>query len=95
MHSPSNFCSRLLRLFQSHHGDDSFFDLSIYVQEFWNWNWDDLVSKDLPSMLYAVYNHTQQPLFYVGYSQVRACCIIQSQMFVASHLSQTGANYVA
>jgi lysosomal acid lipase/cholesteryl ester hydrolase len=38
-------------------------------KEFWNWNWDDLVSKDLPSMLYAVYNHTQQPLFYVGYSQ--------------------------
>jgi hypothetical protein len=54
-------------------------------KEFWNWNWDDLVSKDLPSMLYAVYNHTQQPLFYVGYSQVRACCIIQRQIF-CSHL---------
>jgi len=40
------------------------------VQEFWSWCWDDLVSKDLPTMLQFVHSSTQQPVYYVGYSQV-------------------------
>jgi pimeloyl-ACP methyl ester carboxylesterase len=38
-------------------------------KEFWSWCWDDLVSKDLPTMLQFVHSSTQQPVYYVGYSQ--------------------------
>lgn len=37
--------------------------------EFWNWDWDDLVAQDLPSMLRFVNLQTKQPIYYVGYSQ--------------------------
>lgn len=37
--------------------------------EFWNWDWDDLVSQDLPSMLRFVHSQTNQPINFVGYSQ--------------------------
>lgn len=37
--------------------------------EFWNWDWDDLVSQDLPSMLRFVHAQTNQLIHYVGYSQ--------------------------
>ncbi|MCO5608101.1 hypothetical protein L7F22_062307 [Adiantum nelumboides] len=37
--------------------------------EFWNWDWDDLVSQDLPSMLRFVHLQTNQLIYFVGYSQ--------------------------
>ncbi|GLJ09318.1 hypothetical protein SUGI_0106560 [Cryptomeria japonica] len=38
-------------------------------KEFWDWSCDELVSYDLPAMLYFVNNMTRQPIYYVGYSQ--------------------------
>jgi lysosomal acid lipase/cholesteryl ester hydrolase len=38
-------------------------------KEFWNWNWDNLVKTDLPTMLQHVYNSSQRQIYYVGYSQ--------------------------
>lgn len=37
--------------------------------EFWNWDWDDLVSQDLPSMLRFVHTQANQPIYFIGYSQ--------------------------
>lgn len=37
--------------------------------EFWNWDWDDLVSQDLPSMLRFLHAQTNQLIYFVGYSQ--------------------------
>ncbi|KAH7278605.1 hypothetical protein KP509_38G048400 [Ceratopteris richardii] len=45
----------------------------IYLQrtdpEFWNWDWDDLVAQDLPTMLHFVHMQTNQLIYFVGYSQ--------------------------
>lgn len=38
-------------------------------KEFWNWNWDNLVKSDLPTMLQHVYDSSNQKIYYVGYSQ--------------------------
>ncbi|KAH9324828.1 hypothetical protein KI387_005006, partial [Taxus chinensis] len=41
----------------------------VKMQEFWDWSWDDLVAFDVPAMLHFVHHMTQQPIYYVGYSQ--------------------------
>ena len=41
-----------------------------WMQEYWDWSWDDLVRSDLPTMLQTVHDQTNQPIYYVGYSQV-------------------------
>eukprot|EP01018_Ginkgo_biloba_P027220 Gb_28599 [translate_table: standard] len=38
-------------------------------EEFWDWNWDDLVAHDLPAMLHFVNDMTMKPILYVGFSQ--------------------------
>jgi len=42
----------------------------LVLQEFWNWNWDNLVKTDLPTMLQHVYDSSNQKIYYVGCSQV-------------------------
>lgn len=53
------------------------------LQEFWNWDWDDLVFQDLPSMLRFVHAQTNQLIYFVGYSQASVMCEIQ---FVYNYL---------
>eukprot|EP01018_Ginkgo_biloba_P027222 Gb_28603 [translate_table: standard] len=38
-------------------------------EDFWDWNWDDLVAYDLPAMLHFVNAVTMKPILYVGFSQ--------------------------
>jgi hypothetical protein len=43
-----------------------------FLQQYWDWSWDELAALDLPAMLGYVYNLTESKLFYVGHSQASA-----------------------
>jgi hypothetical protein len=46
----------------------------------WDWSLDELAAHDLPAMVELVYSITNSQVFYVGYSQVLVCLLIQQSL---------------
>lgn len=42
----------------------------IYMQEFWDWSWQDLAMYDLAEMIQYLYSISNSKIFLVGHSQV-------------------------
>ncbi|MCO5584024.1 hypothetical protein L7F22_037943 [Adiantum nelumboides] len=43
--------------------------INAFMQEFWDWSFDELAENDLPAMLELIYNITRSQIYYVGHSQ--------------------------
>lgn len=41
-----------------------------YIQEFWDWSWQDLAMYDLAEMVQYMYSLANSKIFLVGHSQV-------------------------
>lgn len=46
-----------------------------FLQEFWDWSWEELAQNDLASMISYVYSETNSKVFYIGHSQVKFMCL--------------------
>lgn len=48
-----------------------------YMQEFWDWSWQDLAMYDLAEMVQYLYSFANSKIFLVGHSQVIIILLIK------------------